>query len=51
MSRDALNERTHIMTTKQTAARTLVPLGSARAKTQAPGGISKLEPVTNFHYD
>jgi len=41
----------HIMQTKQTTARTYVPLGSARRLTKAPGGVSKIEPVTNLRYD
>lgn len=39
------------MTTTQTSARTLVPLGSARAKTQAPGPGTKVEPNLILHYD
>ena len=39
------------MTTKQTTARTLVPLGSARAKTQAPGPGTKIEPNIVLHYE
>jgi hypothetical protein len=51
MSRGASSERMHIMQTKQTTARKPVPLGSARTRTQAPGGVTKIEPVTNLRYD
>ena len=44
-------ERMHIMQSKQTQARKTVPLGSARANTQAPGGVTKIEPLTHVRYD
>ena len=39
------------MQTKQTTARTPVPLGSARRLTKALGGTRSIEPNLVFRYD